>query len=202
MSSFCHKCGLNIPYEKCHTLPICTSCEHYALRMKRSNKSRDKNNGTTYQKKKRDKAIVKFNSTFAEWKVLLSRVSNEYPRLTQDQFNLAIAHFNGKCAMCQIRPATHRTYFIRPFEGGAYTDYNIIPSCEKCYNIMIDKRVTNPFKSMSNIVDGSQHTTRYKYGWTTTKLKSIIAYLEPKLLDAITWSNLHKVYDTNNKSVT
>lgn len=131
----------------------------------------------TYQHKVwRDGRKFVAEESYEEWTFRIKDMPIE--PLTESQWLEACNHFKG-CAYCGADSIDARSMFIPYKDGGRYTRWNIVPSCERCETAR--KVTTNPFLRMDDSLNRSQAHQARKYGFSMKRLQSIVDYLQSKM---------------------
>ena len=166
---FCSKCG---KYTDDLINSMCREC-HNAYKVECEMRMYKKNLANT-------------GDAFESWLSMVKQVPKSYPTLSQEQWLEACRYFDG-CAMCGNELIDTRGFFIHFADGGRYCNWNVIPLCEACANSR--KTRTNPFvvmhgrlgyKSVLSTETALEHAHN-----NPKRLERIIAYLQPKLEEAI-----------------
>lgn len=196
MAIVCTKCGLAIPSIKRKSIPMCRECKYFLAEQKNQAKYRAKSKkiGKDWQYAK---GKVWEQSRYNEWLLMIKRVPKDYPRLTEEQWRQTVSYFNNKCAMCQENEVYARHYFVSIEDGGMYCNWNIIPVCVDC----MQQANNNPFRAMNRDTqrESTGKANRRKYG--KRKLRVILDYLTPLLLEAVRYGNSQQSHGTSNVSV-
>lgn len=116
------------------------------------------------------------DTSFKEW---LEKISKQpASTLTEEQWMEACNHFKG-CAYCGADSIDARSMFITFKDGGRYTCWNIIPSCERCETAR--KYTENPFLRMDEGLNRTHVHQAKKFGFSMEKLQKIVDYLQSKM---------------------
>lgn len=122
----------------------------------------------------------KTDELFADWLSKIAKIEKPYKYLTEDEWLEACRHFD-KCAICSTNEVAARGMFIQPQDGGAYCNWNVIPICEVCATEAKIQR--NPWRRMLMSVRNPSTNNTGKV--RRKELNNIVAYLQPKLEEAI-----------------
>lgn len=190
----CTKCGLDMPVELCYDRPGCQNCSIQRSRAKfyqlpAARQEEIRNHRNAYKRF----TIRRTEAQLDVWQHWISKIPKDYHTLTEEEWEKVVEYFDGKCAFCQLNDFTLRGMFLTANQGGRYCNWNVIPVCDVCINRPKNK---NPFRFMSKQYTATMSISSLRR-YSVKKLRKIVEYLEPILLEAAHLGYVQKVPETS-----